>query len=104
MINILGQDYEILNQTEEENPKLETANGLMEGYSKQIIINADVVETHETYANFQAFKDKVLRHEIVHAYLNEMGLTSYCNDEVLVELLAHQIPKMIKTFEELDIC
>ena len=29
-INILGTEYEILNQTEEENPKLEGANGICE--------------------------------------------------------------------------
>ena len=101
--NILGQDYEILYQTEKENPKLETCNGLCECYSKEIIINKDTQETDGTYSNFQAWKDKTLRHEIIHAYFQEMGMMEYCNDETLVDLLAHQIPKMIKTFKELKI-
>ena len=101
--NVLGQDYEILYQTEEENKKLKNANGLCECYSKQLVLNK-IEENEETYENLQAYRNKVLRHEVVHAYFHEMGMMEYCSDETLVDLLALQIPKMIKTFEELDIC
>jgi len=103
-VNILGQEYEILTLTEEEYPKLKNANacGLFEGYSKQIVINKDTVEDELTYANFKEFKNKTLRHEILHAYFHEMGLRDYCEDETLIDILAFQIPKMTKTFKELS--
>ena len=42
-IDILGTEYEILFQTDQENIKLKDSNGLCEQYSKEIIIeNPDV--------------------------------------------------------------
>jgi len=38
-VNILGTKYDVLFQKESENPKLETANGLCEYYSKKVIVN-----------------------------------------------------------------
>ena len=38
-VNILGTEYQILTQSEKDNPKLETCNGLCEQYSKKIILN-----------------------------------------------------------------
>ena len=102
-VNILGQEYDILNQTEKENPKLEEANGLCECYSKELVLNADCVEDKDTYSNLQAYKNKTLRHEVIHAYFHEMGMMTYCNDETLVDLLALQMPKIAKTFNELKI-
>ena len=102
-VNILGQDYEIRTLTEKEYPKLKGANGMCECYSKEIILNADCVDDDDTYANLQGFKDKVLRHEVIHAYFHEMGMHKYCDDEMLVDLLAYQIPKMAKTFKEVGV-
>ena len=102
-VNILGQDYEIRTLTEKEYPKLKGANGMCECYSKEIILNADCVDDDDTYANLQGFKDKVLRHEVIHAYFHEMGLRGYMEDEELVDLLALQIPKMAVVFEDLGI-
>ena len=102
-LNILGQEYDILLLSEEEFPKLRTAdaNGLAELYDKKLIINRDTsIENESTYDNLQAHTNKVIRHEIVHAYFHESGLTNYCNDERLVEWLAIQIPKIMKTIEE----
>lgn len=99
-INILGQQYELLLKTEVEFPKLKAmgANGLAELYTKQLIINRDsLTETEETFDNLPAYIDKVVRHEIIHAYFHEAGLVHYCNDEELVDWLALQIPKIIKT-------
>ena len=102
-VNILGQDYEILHQTKEENSSLRNANGICECYSKEIII--EIMEKEEgTWANFSEYKNLVLRHELIHAYFNEMGLhDKYGKDEVLVDCLAHQIPKMAKTFKEVGV-
>lgn len=107
-IDILGAEYKILFQTESENPKLKDANGLCEMYSKEIII-----EDPNTYknnpmvvSNRQDLVKKVMRHEIIHAFLGESGLrnnSSWAYDEEMVDWIAIQFPKILKVFEELKI-
>ena len=107
-VNILGTEYQIIVQSEEENPKLKDCNGLCEQYSKKIILSdfKGVENDPMTVENFQAFKDKVLRHEIIHAFFGESGLRSqsaYAENEELVDWLAIQTPKIFKVFKELNI-
>ena len=104
-INILGSEYEILEHSEIENPKLKTSNGLCELYSKQIVLNKDVLNnpTEETFEKLELFKNKVIRHEVIHAYFHESGLDDYGSDEKLVNWLAIQFNKMAKTFSELEV-
>lgn len=45
-------------------------------------------------------QDHVMRHEIVHAYLNEAGLMQYSQDETLVDWLAYMIGRMHSTMAE----
>ena len=101
-INILGTEYQILYQSPAENSKLEDANGLCEFWSKRIII--DKTEPDRlTFENIDAFDRKVLRHEIIHAFLGESGLKDYMNDETLVDWLAVQFPKIADVFDQLGI-
>lgn len=100
-INILGTEYEIKEMSVTEYPKLAIANGLAELYSKELIIDKNMNgETGEEFANFDEFKKKVIRHEIVHAFFHESGLTDYCSDEKLVNWIALQIPKIVKIMQE----
>lgn len=99
-LNILGQEYELLILSEEEFPKLKSMNasGLAELYDKKLIINkSNMIPTDSSLDNLQEYTDKVIRHEIIHAYFHEAGLVDYCYDEMLVDWLALQIPKIIKT-------
>lgn len=107
-VNILGTEYEIVVQSENKNPKLKVANGICEQYSKKIVINDfeyckdDIMIVD----NFNEFKKKVLRHEIVHAFFGESGLRScsdYAENEELVDWIAIQAPKIFNVFQELDI-
>ena len=104
-VNILGTEYEVIAQTEEENPKLKEANGLCEVYSHKIVIR-EIENTSDSYENLEAYKRKVLRHEVIHAFFAESGLRSnsdYAENEELVDWIAIQFPKIAKAFEELDI-
>lgn len=104
-VNILGTDYEVITQTEEENPKLKEAYGLCEMYSKKIVLSA-IKEDVMNVDNIEAFKRKVVRHEIVHAFFAESGLRSnsdYAQNEELVDWIAIQLPKMVKVMGELDV-
>lgn len=107
-VNILGTEYQILTQTEKENPKLETCNGLCEQYSKKIILN-DLSEQKKDVMcveNVEEFEKKVLRHECWHAFFGEAGLrgnSEYAENEELIDWLAIMSPKVFKLFQELDL-
>lgn len=104
-ISILGTEYIIKKQTEKDNPKLVNANGLCETCSKEIIIN-DFEVDNNTLDNVDVYRDKVLRHEVIHAFFHESGLDSnsdYARNEELVDWIAIQFPKMYKVFKELGV-
>ena len=108
IINILGTDYTIKRQTKSENPKLENAYGLCESYSKEIVLDTFDEEKKDVMAvnNFVEFEKKVLRHEIIHAFLGESGLKStsdWAANEEMVDWFAIQAPKIFKAFKELDL-
>lgn len=104
-ISILGTEYEIIEQTEEQNPKLRGSNGLCEIYSHRILLNADIQEDELSYENFQEFKKRVLRHEIIHAFFAESGLrgnSEYAENEELVDWIAIQLPKINKVLQQIS--
>ena len=86
-IDILGTEYEIIQQSELENPKLINANGLCEFWAKKIVLDKRNPEAQD-YENIEAFNKKVLRHEVIHAFFGESGLTQYMDDELLTDWLA----------------
>lgn len=99
-VNILGTDYEIKQQTKEENSKLGDYNGLCECYSKEIIVATGYENEPDTVNNVFDFKKAALHHELFHAIFHESGLSQYCEDEVLIEFLAQQYPKIEKIMKE----
>lgn len=107
-VNILGQEYEIIKQTKEENPKLEDSYGLCEIYSKKIVVDDSIGKDNDKMCveNVDLFINKVMRHEVIHAFFGESGLdsnTDFARNEELVDWLAYQIPKIWKVFIELGI-
>lgn len=105
-IDILGTPYAILYQNEEENPKLIENNGFCEQYSKRIVIDdgSSVKGDPLTVENYEELEKKVLRHELIHAFLGESGLRSdseWAENEEMVDYFAIQFEKiaiaMIKT-------
>jgi hypothetical protein len=102
-VNILGVDYEITEQAVNDNPKLEDNNGICEPWSKRIILEKDIIKPHKMLVEqSERYKDKALRHEIIHAFFMESGLIQYTNDELLVDFLAVQLPKMVKAMREAE--
>ena len=104
IINVLGTKYKIKYQNDLENSKLSDCNGLCEVYSKEIIIDKEnlIVNTRK-HANLGEFNKKVIRHEIIHAFLYESGLSSYYKDETLTDGLAVLLPKMFKVMSTLKV-
>lgn len=107
-VNILGVDYEIVLQSKSENPKLENAYGICETYSKKIVIDSEIGTdgNKDNLENIESFRRKVVRHEIVHAFFHESGLSinsDYAMNEELVDWIAFQLPKMVNVMSELNV-
>lgn len=113
-IDILGSKW-LINYADDD-PAFENAEGYCEGNERVITIqNVKLVEkTEDPLAineHAQSLNQKrVLRHEIIHAYLMESGLDSsalpvenWVTNEEMVDWFARQSPKIFKTFKELKL-
>lgn len=102
-VKILGTEYEIIkNANTEEYPKLERMDGYVDFSIKKIVV-ADFELGEDTVESLEWYKNKVLRHEIVHAFIHESGLAENCNwarNEELTDWIAIQFEKMLSVFIE----
>nr|DAN85423.1 MAG TPA: SprT-like family protein [Caudoviricetes sp.] len=109
-INVLGTEYTICERTEEQDCRLKNCDGYCDKTSKEIVIikiTDDNCDLHKP----KWYTDKLLRHEIVHAFLFESGMhecTNWdakdsCHNEQLVDWFAIQSPKIFKVYQELGI-
>ena len=115
-IDILGTEYriEIHKVSEDSYMKEKGLAGYCEEENKLIVV-ADMSE--EKYfvgmdeKAQETYRKKTLRHEIVHAFLNESGLSDSSNrfdgawavNEEMVDWLAIQAPKIFSTFNKMNI-
>lgn len=110
-VQILGTTYKISFKNEKDEPNLESNWGFCDFHTKEICIRDDIeVETKDSCKNLVDFKKKVMRHEILHAFLYESGLrenscriTAWAENEEMVDWMAIQFPKLYKIYKELDI-
>ena len=106
--NILGIEYKIIIKSEEEENRLRRTWGFCDFNTKEIYINKDVEkETEDSCKNLEVFKKKVIRHEIIHAFLYESGLRensadirAWAENEEMVDWFAIQCPKIYKVYKE----
>lgn len=102
-ISILGTDY-IIMQDANTTQELITrgSDGETNLYSKIIYIRdvSNMLDKDSPVYEQEARYKEVMRHEIIHAFLFEAGLSDYCMDEVLVDWIAKQWNKINKTFKE----
>lgn len=105
-VNVLGTEYTITEATQAEDSMLEKCDGYCDKTTKSIVIIADSVGSE--LGNYQVYKKKLLRHEIIHAFLFESGLhenwerNEWGHDETSVDWVAVQFPKLLEAFKEAD--
>lgn len=101
-VNVLGTEYSIISSTSEENNKLKNCDGYCDNSVKEIVIDSfEPCEMSKKDLRFQ--KNKVIRHELIHAFLFESGLaenSEWAMNEEMVDFFAMQFPKMKRTFED----
>ena len=105
-INVLGTDIKILFRKEADDPQLEEMGGYFDSSESLIVVKIPDKEKH-SLGNLENWQKKVLRHEIVHAFLYESGLDWSANpvecwatNEEMVDWLAIQTPKINKVFRD----
>ena len=93
MINILGTEYELIIDGEEQMQDKDNY-GECDRYTKDIRINRNAFEGENLTRNIKGVMDKTIRHELFHAIFHEAGLDCYAEDEMLVDALAILYPKI----------
>lgn len=110
-VDILGTEYTLSEEEEDKDIRLKTNWGFIDFNTKQIIINKDVWKlTDDSCRDPEYFYKKVVRHEIIHAFLYESGLrensfevSAWAENEEMVDWFAIQSPKIFKVYLELEI-
>jgi hypothetical protein len=104
IVNILGTPYKITFTDPEKDPKLMGSNGYCDSSIKEINVD-DFEPDINTVNNPNVFKRKVVRHEIIHAFLNESGLdnsSDWARNEEMIDFFAIQFEKIYKAFKDAD--
>lgn len=104
-VNVLGAVYSVVESNKINNPRLKYCDGYCDNTIRECVIdNCDDADLMAK-SNLKEFKKKVIRHELIHAFLFESGLaenSEWANNEELVDWIAFQFPKMMKAFQEAD--
>lgn len=106
-VNVLGTVYSVTVSNDSKEPRLNDCAGFCDETTKEIF-----ADDYQSYAddlsakrNLKLQTKKVIRHEIVHAFLFESGLaenSTWAQNEELVDWIAKQGPKIIKAWQEAD--
>lgn len=111
-ITILGSKWTI--KYLDEDPLFENAQGYTIGPTREIVIENIKFNSDDPMVfdlNAQNINQKrVLRHEIIHAYLEECGLAensseteAWATNEEMIDWFARIGPKIFETYKELNI-
>lgn len=103
-VNVLGTKYKILLRSSNEDRLLRESSGYVDRTTKTIVICDK--EPDCEIENFDFHQKSVMRHEIIHAFMEESGLSGNSEhksigiDETMVDWMAIQFPKISKAFKK----
>jgi len=105
-ISILGTEYEIDLVKNHNDKALDNSDGYCDSSVKQIVVDdmSESVGHVGVKKDLNQYRKKVVRHEVIHAFLYESGLAenSWGENEEIVDWIAVQFPKMLAAFREVD--
>ncbi|TQI66255.1 hypothetical protein [Clostridium sp. KNHs216] len=105
-VNVLGQEYSVEYSTIKEQPKLKDCDGYSDSSTHKCVIDRmDKTDDPRQKEDIRLYRDSVVRHELIHAFLNESGLDtcSWAKNEEMVDWMAIQLPKMVKAMKSIDV-
>lgn len=102
-IDVLGKPWTIYIRTEEQDNLLKEMGGYTDWTQRRIVVGA----TDGMLGDMEAYRRKVTRHEIVHAFLLEAGLAeasapaeAWANNEEMVDWFAKMGPRIFAAWQE----
>ena len=98
-VDVLGTEYTIIESDRVQNTNLNNMDGYCDHSTKKIVI--DTFQNQPgSMEDLDKYRNHVIRHELVHAFLFESGLgcESWANNEEIVDWIAYQFPKIAKAF------
>lgn len=108
VVHILGTEYKILIIEEGDYRYDREADGWCDTQAKEILVY-NYKQSPESVKDLVAYQKKVLRHEIVHAFLYESGLWQnaygskcWAQNEEMIDWMAIQMPKIQRAYKEAD--
>jgi len=106
VVHILGEEYKIFFKEDKDDIKISTADGYVDFSDRRIVIGVFEYCT-DSIRDLEAYTRKVMRHEIIHAFLRESGIwnnthtsKNWAVDEEIVDWIALQAPKLFRAFKE----
>ena len=105
LIDILGSKWQITKTTAELDDYLEEIAGYCDYTTRKIVVREEK-EGNGVVRNLHIHMQKTIRHEIVHAFLFESGLSTDSNEtdawarnEEMVDWIAFQGPKIMEAWK-----
>lgn len=101
-IKILGSSWNIYYRSPKNDKGLERGDGYCDKTTKTIVVTTE----NGDLGDFKCYQKKVLRHEIIHAFMHESGLdcnwqhSEWGHDETMIDWIAIQFPKLLQVFKE----
>lgn len=99
LVDVLGTQYDILFKDECSDTKLKERDGYTDPTIKVCVID-NMEGQPGSKENLSLYRNSVVRHELIHAFLEESGLSSECEwaTEEMIDWMAIQFPKIMKAF------
>lgn len=104
-VSILGVEYSVTESNEGKDKALQGKDGYCDTSTKECVIDEMAYTDPNQKKNMQEYKNQVIRHELIHAFLHESGLdvcSDWAKNEEMVDWIAIQFPKMCKAFKDID--
>lgn len=102
-VNVLGTKYKVVQSDSGKDIVLEKADGYCDYTTKTLVIK-DLLPAFDSLGDLEKYRKRVIRHELVHAFLFESGLAneSWAANEEIVDWIAFQFPKLLQAFKAAD--
>lgn len=108
-VDVLGAEYSVTVTNDGKEPRLTNKDGFCDETTHEIFIEdyagSKVDNDIDSKRNLKLQTKKVIRHEIIHAFLFESGLAEnspWAQNEELVDWIAMQGLKIYKAWQEAD--
>ena len=106
IINVMGTDIRVEFRKSADDKNLSHADGYFD-HSTGLIVVLIPEPDDNTVEDLERYQKRVLRHELMHAFLHESGLSinsagvdAWASNEEMVDRFAIQSPKIFRVFQK----